>query len=32
MNTTCYLVNKNPLVAIGFKTPKEIWLRRPTKV
>ncbi len=27
----CYLVNRSPLAVIGFKTPKEIWFRKPAK-
>ncbi len=29
VNTTCYLVNRSPSAAIGFKTPKEVWSGRP---
>lgn len=29
VNTTCYLVNRSPSAAIGFKTPEEVWSRRP---
>ena len=28
LNTTCYLVNRSPLTAIGCKTPTKLWLGR----
>lgn len=31
MSTACYLVNRSPLSAIVFKTPKKIWLGRLVK-
>ena len=27
--TASYLVNKSPSAAIGFKTPEELWSRKP---
>ncbi|KAH9729176.1 protein kinase domain-containing protein [Citrus sinensis] len=29
VNTTCYLINRSPSFAIGFKTLEKIWSRKP---
>ena len=29
VSTTCYLINRSPFAAIGFKTFKELWFGKP---